>query len=140
MSEFHPTPAMKRLANALLSGESAPARACPPRRSEQGLQARCKAARISPSTYNSLMASQDFLRWLNNQARERVAGRLWEVRAEHLRLALDGNLQAIKLFYDRYDPDLARASGAEPDDSVAEAFVNLARLAADTPTEDTDEE
>ncbi len=129
MPEFHPTPAMRRLANVLLGGELA-----------LEPQARCAAARISPSTYNSLMANEDFLGWLNDRARQHVTDRLWQVRIEHLRLTLEGNLQAIKLFYDRYDPCPPGGNDSDSGDSVAKAFANLAKLAAETPMEDWHEE
>ena len=120
---------MKRLANVLLDDEG-------PRE----VQARCEAARISPSTYHGLVAGRDFLRWLHERAQQHVTNRLWEVRLHHLRLALAGNLQAIKLFYDLYDPDGSGARAARSDEDIAEAFVNLVRLAADTPLGETDDQ
>ncbi len=119
MSDFQPTPAMKRLANVLLKAGGG-----------RSVQACCKAARISAATYHSLMSDRDFLRWLNEEVKRYVTQRLWQVRLEHLALALDGNLQAVKLLYERY---------GESDDETAETFANLARLAA-APLETSDEE
>ena len=124
MPDFEPTPAMARLANVLLAQDPA-----------QTVRARCKVARISPKTYRALLADPDFARWLNGQARQQVADRLWQEWLEHLKLALEGNLQAIKLFYDRYDSGVA--AGAHEDASGE--LLGLLRAAAETPVQDPDE-
>lgn len=89
--EFQPTPNMRRLLAAVLQEDGGFSPAEP-----------WKAAAVRPETYRGWLADRGFGEWMNREVRAHVRSRLWEVRLTHLRMALDGNLQAIKLFYDLF--------------------------------------
>lgn len=63
---------------------------------------RCKDADISRSTFYSELEKPEFVRWFNRMLMEAVISDSSDVRQSHLRLCLNGNLEAIKLWYERY--------------------------------------
>lgn len=123
-SEFQPTAGMRRLLAAVLQDDGAD--------SPEDL---CRAARIHPDTRRRWLADHvGFGPWMNREVRGNVEARLWEVWLTHLRMALSGNLQAIKLLYDRFDPEtLQSAAAATPADLAA--FLKLSEAGSEFETE-----
>jgi AcrR family transcriptional regulator len=87
------TPSHKALAEALSEDPANPCVADLARRSE-----------LSRGTVYRLLADKDARRWLNHQVEELFTGALPLVYAAALQKALDGDLRAIKLLLERFDP------------------------------------
>ena len=116
-SGFVPTAAMRKYAAACL----APDVPCDE-------AARCSAAGVSPRAAARWRAAPGFGEWLQAEVMRRLSEDAWEVWAIVGRLAREGNLQAAKLFVDRFAAGTRETGACEPD-----TFRRLADLAAMIP-------
>ncbi len=73
------------------------------------ITARCAAANLSRQKLYRYFKKPEFVAWLERMRAEAVVSDALDVRQAHLRECLKGNLEAIRLWYERYDEDFAPA-------------------------------
>ena len=66
------------------------------------ISARCKDSEISRTTFYKEMRKPQFSSWFRSMLAEAVLSDSPDVRLAHLKLCLDGDLQAIRLWYEHY--------------------------------------
>ncbi|MGH9339085.1 MAG: phBC6A51 family helix-turn-helix protein [Acidobacteriota bacterium] len=64
--------------------------------------ARCEAAKVDRKTFYRALKNPKFVAWFRHMLQESVISDMSDVRQSHLKLCLDGNLEAIKLWYEKY--------------------------------------
>ena len=69
--------------------------------------ARCASAGITRDKFYRYLKKPEFVEWLDRTRADAVVSDALEVRQAHLRKCLTGDLEAIRLWYERYDKDFA---------------------------------
>ena len=115
-TDFAPSAAMLRFA-----------RACAAAAVEPQDDARCAAAEVSVRALERWRSDPRFFDWLRQEIQRQLSGEIWEIWSVVNRLARQGNLQAAKLFLERFDPSAVVAPSA-PD--TFRALADLATQAA----------
>ena len=112
---FQPNAAMRRYASACESEKL------------DGDEARCQAAGVKPALLARWRTDARFNAWLNADLDGRMRDSVWAVWVVVCREAREGNLQAAKIFLERFD------GGSEKRDSAGpETFRELAEMAGTT--------
>jgi hypothetical protein len=115
-TDFVPTAAMLRFARACVTAAVEP----------QDV-ARCAAAEISVRALERWRTDPRFCDWLRLEIQRQLSAEIWEIWSVVNRLARQGNLQAAKVFLERFDPSAVVAPSA-PD--TFRALADLATQAA----------
>jgi hypothetical protein len=86
---------------------------------------RAKAAGVKAETAREWRREAGFEEWLRGEVERRLSAEAWEVWLAVRKQALEGNLQAAKLFLERFDSAPAKRG----DDVMPATFHALAELA-----------
>lgn len=66
------------------------------------IQARCDDAGVHKMTFYRHLRKPEFVTWFKGLLQEGLLSEMSDVRQAHLRLCLEGDLEAIRLWYERY--------------------------------------
>lgn len=115
---FRPTAEMKRFAKTCLVSEK--------KKEEE----RASEAKIKPELVKVWRKRAGFEEWLKGEMERQLRLGAWEIWLEVRKLAAEGNLQAAKLFLEKFDSEPSKSSEAAMPETFR-ALAELARLAAE---------